>query len=131
MMEQKLIEEEVAKRVQELVEKRVAEELERRKEEIEAEVKRRVEEAKKQMEEELMAELERQRLREIENKRLKEVEDDHQCCELWREQEEVSKCFLNGFNAQSRAMSLLYVALYCSRHGLILTHTHIIASALA
>ena len=72
-MEEKLIEEEVARRVEELVAKRVEEELEKRKDEIEAEVKRRVEEAKKIMEKQMLQELEQQREAEIEAQKRKEV----------------------------------------------------------
>lgn len=72
-LEEKLIEEEVARRVEELVAKRVEEELERRKDEIEAEVLRRVEEAKRIMEKQMLEELEQQREAELEAQRLKEV----------------------------------------------------------
>ncbi len=75
-LEEKLIEEEVARRVEELVAKRVEEELEKRKEEIEAEVLRRVEEAKRIMEKEMLEEMERQRAAETEAQRLKEVKRD-------------------------------------------------------
>ena len=53
-IEEKLIEEETARRVEELVAKRVEEELEKRKDEIEREVLRRVEEAKRIMEKQLL-----------------------------------------------------------------------------
>jgi len=72
-MEQRLIEEETAKRLEEMVNKRVEEELEKRKEEIEAEVLRRVEEAKREMEKGLMEEMERRRLLQIEEERKREV----------------------------------------------------------
>ena len=72
-MEEKLIEEEVARRVEELVAKRVEEELEKRKDEIEAEVLRRVEEAKRIMEKQMLQELEKQREAELEAQKLKEV----------------------------------------------------------
>lgn len=75
-MDEKLIEEEVARRVEQLVAKRVVEELEKRKEEIEAEVQRRIEEAKRIMEKQLMEEMERQRQAEMEAQRKKEVKWD-------------------------------------------------------
>lgn len=75
-MEEKLIEEEVARRVEELVAQRVEAELERRKEEIEAEVMRRVEEAKKTLEKQMMEEMERQRAAELEAQAKKEVKYD-------------------------------------------------------
>ena len=73
-MEQKLVEEEVARRVEELVAKRVEEELEKRREEIEEEVKRRVEEAKSIMEKQMLEEMGRKRQAELEAQRLKEVQ---------------------------------------------------------
>lgn len=72
-LEEKLIEEEVAKRVEALVAQRVQEELERRKDEIEEEVRRRVDEAKAEMERQMMAELEKQRLAEEMKRRQQEV----------------------------------------------------------
>lgn len=75
-MEEKLIEEEVARRVEQLVSKRVEEELEKRKEEIEAEVERRIEVAKRIMEKELLEEMERKRQAELEAQRIKEVKCD-------------------------------------------------------
>lgn len=70
-VEQKMVEEEAAKRIEELVQKRVEEELEKRKEEIEAEVQRRVEEAKRAMERQMMEEMEwrQAKLREEEKRR--------------------------------------------------------------
>ena len=73
-MEEKIIEEEVAKRVEELVAKRVEEELEKRKDEIEAEVLRRVEEAKRIMEKQMLEEMEKQREAELVAQRQKEVQ---------------------------------------------------------
>lgn len=72
-LEEKLIEEEVAKRVESLVAERVQQELERRKDEIEAEVMRRVEEAKRVMEKEMLEEMERKRQAEIQAQKQKEV----------------------------------------------------------
>ena len=72
-MEEKYIEDEVARRVEELVAKRVEEELMRRKDEIDREVLRRVEEAKVQLEKQMLEEFERQRQEEIESQRQKEV----------------------------------------------------------
>jgi len=90
-MEEKLIEEEVARRVEEIVAKRVEEEMEKRKEEIEAEVLRRIEDAKRAMEAEMLAELERKRQAELKAQQIKEVQLDdrqcdshvHWCCSLW------------------------------------------------
>jgi len=73
-MEEKLIEEEVARRVEAIVAKRVEEEMEKRKEEIEAEVLRRIEDAKRAMEAEMLAELERKRQAELKAQQIKEVE---------------------------------------------------------
>jgi len=73
-MEEKLIEEEVARRVEEIVAKRVEEEMEKRKEEIEAEVLRRIEDAKQAMEAEMLAELERKRQAELKAQQIKEVQ---------------------------------------------------------
>jgi len=72
-MEEKLIEEEVARRVEAIVAKRVEEEMEKRKEEIEAEVLRRIEDAKRAMEAEMLAELERKREAELKAQQIKEV----------------------------------------------------------
>jgi len=72
-MEEKLIEEEVARRVEAIVAKRVEEEMEKRKEEIEAEVLRRIEDAKHAMEAEMLAELERKRQAELKAQQIKEV----------------------------------------------------------
>jgi len=72
-MEEKLIEEEVARRVEAIVAKRVEEEMEKRKEEIEAEVLRRIEDAKRAMEAEMLAELERKRQAELKAQQIKEV----------------------------------------------------------
>lgn len=72
-IEEKLIEEETARRVEELVAKRVEEELEKRKDEIEREVLRRVEEAKRIMEKQLLEELERQRQAELAAQKAREV----------------------------------------------------------
>ena len=72
-MEEKLIEEEVARRVEAIVAKRVEEEMEKRKEEIEAEVLRRIEDAKQAMEAEMLAELERKRQAELKAQQIKEV----------------------------------------------------------
>jgi len=72
-MEEKLIEEEVARRVDTIVKQRVEEELERRQGEIEAEVRRRVEEAKAVMERQMLEELERERQRRIEEEKIKQV----------------------------------------------------------
>lgn len=72
-IEEKLIEEETARRVEELVAKRVEEELEKRKDEIEREVLRRVEEAKRIMERQLLEELERQRQAELAAQKAREV----------------------------------------------------------
>lgn len=72
-IEEKLIEEETARRVEELVAKRVEEELEKRKDEIEREVLRRVEEAKRIMERQLLEELERQRQAEVAAQKAREV----------------------------------------------------------
>lgn len=90
-MEEKLIEEEVARRVEAIVAKRVEEEMEKRKEEIEAEVLRRIEDAKHAMEAEMLAELERKRQAELKAQQIKEVQfDDRLCdrdvrwtCSLW------------------------------------------------
>jgi len=73
-MEEKLIEEEVARRVEAIVAKRVEEEMEKRKEEIEAEVLRRIEDAKQAMEAEMLAELERKRQAELKAQQIKEVQ---------------------------------------------------------
>ena len=75
-MEEKLIEEEVARRVEALVAQRVEAELERRKEEIEAEVMRRVEEAKRTLEKQMMEEMERQRAAELQAQAVKQVKWD-------------------------------------------------------
>ncbi len=75
-LEEKLIEEEVAKRVESLVAQRVEEELEKRKDEIEQEVLRRVEEAKRIMEKQMLEEMERQRQAEMEIQKKKEVKCD-------------------------------------------------------
>lgn len=72
-IEEKLIEEETARKVEELVAKRVEEELEKRKDEIEREVLRRVEEAKRIMEKQLLEELERQRQAELAAQKAREV----------------------------------------------------------
>ena len=72
-IEEKLIEEEPARRLEELVAKRVEEELEKRKDEIEREVLRRVEEAKRIMEKQLLEELERQRQAELAAQKAREV----------------------------------------------------------
>ena len=72
-MEERLIEEEVAKRVEALVAQRVAEELEKRKDEIEAEVLRRVDEAKQEMEKQMLEEMEQKREAEIQARIKKEV----------------------------------------------------------
>ena len=72
-LEEKLIEEEVAKRVEALVAERVEQELEKRKDEIEAEVLRRVDKAKRIMEKQMLEEMEKQREAEVEAQRLKEV----------------------------------------------------------
>lgn len=72
-IEEKLIEEETARRVEELVAKRVEEELEKRRDEIEREVLRRVEEAKRIMERQLLEELERQRHAELQAQKAREV----------------------------------------------------------
>jgi len=93
-MEEKLIEEEVARRVEAIVAKRVEEEMEKRKEEIEAEVLRRIEDAKRAMEAEMLAELERKRQAELKAQQIKEVQlvdrlcaadddDVHWSCSLW------------------------------------------------
>jgi len=90
-MEEKLIEEEVARRVEEIVAKRVEEEMEKRKEEIEAEVLRRIEDAKRAMEAEMLAELERKRQDELKAQQIKEVNlvdrvydgGVHWSCSLW------------------------------------------------
>ncbi|EMP39491.1 Arginine and glutamate-rich protein 1 [Chelonia mydas] len=74
-IEEKLIEEETARRVEELVAKRVEEELEKRKDEIEREVLRRVEEAKRIMEKQLLEELERQRQAELAAQKAREAEE--------------------------------------------------------
>jgi len=73
-MEEKLIEEEVARRVEAVVAKRVEEEMEKRKEEIEAEVLRRIEDAKRAMEAVMLAELERKRQAELKEQQIKEVQ---------------------------------------------------------
>ena len=80
-MEEKLIEEEVARRVEEIVAKRVEEEMEKRKEEIEAEVLRRIEDAKRAMEAELLAELERKRQAELKAQQIKEVQLADRLCD--------------------------------------------------
>ncbi len=72
-IEERLIEEETARRVEELVAKRVEEELEKRKDEIEREVLRRVEEAKRIMEKQLLEELEKQRQAELFAQKAREV----------------------------------------------------------
>lgn len=72
-IEERLIEEETARRVEELVARRVEEELEKRREEIEREVLRRVEEAKRIMEAQLLQELERQRHAELNAQKAREV----------------------------------------------------------
>lgn len=72
-IEQKLVEEETARRIEVMVQKRVEEELEKRKEEIEADVLRRVEEAKKIMEKEMMEEMEKRRLILLEEEKKREV----------------------------------------------------------
>lgn len=72
-IEQKLVEEETARRIEIMVQKRVEEELEKRKEEIEADVLRRVEEAKKIMEKEMMEEMEKRRLVLLEEEKKREV----------------------------------------------------------
>lgn len=72
-IEERLIEEETARRVEELVAKRVEEELEKRKDEIEREVLRRVEEAKRIMEKQLLEELEKQRQAELAAQKAREV----------------------------------------------------------
>ncbi|KAA8588436.1 hypothetical protein FQN60_001630 [Etheostoma spectabile] len=74
-IEEKLIEEETARRVEELVAKRVEEELEKRKDEIEREVLRRVEEAKRIMERQLLEELEKQRQAELAAQKAREEEE--------------------------------------------------------
>lgn len=75
-MEQKIVEEETAKRIEVLVNKRVEEELEKRKEEIEAEVLRRVEEAKKEMQREMMLEMERRKQQLLDEEKRREVLDN-------------------------------------------------------
>lgn len=72
-MEEKLIEEEVARRVDSIVKQRVEEELSKRQDEIEAEVSRRVEEAKQAMEKQMLAEFEKERQQRIEEQKLQEV----------------------------------------------------------
>jgi len=72
-MEEKLIEEEVARRVDAIVKQRVEEELSRRQDEIEAEVARRVEEAKQEMEKQMLIELEKQKQERIEEQKRQEV----------------------------------------------------------
>lgn len=72
-MEQRLVEEETAKRIEEMVKKRVEEELEKRKEEIEQEVLRRIEEAKREMEKEMMEEMERRRQVLLEEEKKRQV----------------------------------------------------------
>lgn len=72
-MEQKLIEEQTAKRIEETVNQRVQEELDKRKDEIENEVLRRIEEAKKAMEAEMMKEIEKRRLELLEEEQKREV----------------------------------------------------------
>lgn len=72
-IEERLIEEETARRVEELVARRVEEELEKRRDEIEREVLRRVEEAKRIMEAQLLQELERQRHAELNAQKAREV----------------------------------------------------------
>jgi len=80
-MEEKLIEEEVARRVEAIVAKRVEEEMEKRKEEIEAEVLRRIEDAKRAMEAEMLAELERKRQAELKAQQIKEVQLVDRLCD--------------------------------------------------
>ncbi|XP_008061681.2 arginine and glutamate-rich protein 1 [Carlito syrichta] len=87
-IEEKLIEEETARRVEELVAKRVEEELEKRKDEIEREVLRRVEEAKRIMEKQLLEELERQRQAELAAQKAREEEERAKREELERILEE-------------------------------------------
>ncbi|XP_043927893.1 arginine and glutamate-rich protein 1 [Protopterus annectens] len=87
-IEEKLIEEETARRVEELVAKRVEEELEKRKDEIEREVLRRVEEAKRIMEKQLVEELERQRQAELAAQKAREEEEREKREELERILEE-------------------------------------------
>lgn len=72
-MEEKLIEEEVARRVDAIVKQRVEEELSKRQNEIEAEVQRRVEEVKLRMEKQMLEELEKERQQRIEQQKQKEV----------------------------------------------------------
>ena len=72
-MEEKLIEEEVARRVEELVATRVSAELERRRGDIEAEVERRMEQIKRAMERQMLEELEKQREAELEAQKVAEV----------------------------------------------------------
>ena len=81
-MEERLIEEEVAKRVEALVAQRVAEELEKRKDEIEAEVLRRVDEAKREMEQQMLEEMEQKREAEILAQKKKEVGLDTMCARM-------------------------------------------------
>ena len=75
-MEEKLIEEEVAKRVDAIVKQRVEEELSKRQAEIEAEVQRRVDEVKQKMEKQMLEELEKERQHRIEQQKLQEVKCD-------------------------------------------------------
>ena len=82
-MEERLIEEEVAKRVESLVAQRVAEELEKRKDEIEAEVLRRVDEAKREMEKHMLQEMEAKREAELLAQKEKEVGLDAMCWCVW------------------------------------------------
>ena len=72
-MEERLIEEEVSKRVEKLVAERVAEQLESRSDEIEIEVLRRVEVAKKLLEKEMLAELQKKKENELLQQHQKEV----------------------------------------------------------
>ena len=72
-LEQRVVEEEAAKRIEEMVKKRVEEELEKRKDEIDAEVEKRVEEAKRLMEAQMMEELERRRQIQLEAEKKREV----------------------------------------------------------
>jgi len=86
-MEEKLIEEEVARRVEAIVAKRVEEEMEKRKEEIEAEVLHRIEDAKRAMEAEMLEELERKHRDELKAQQIKEVQLVDRLCDgdmCWR-----------------------------------------------
>lgn len=71
--EQKLIEEETARRVEGMVAKRVEEEIAKRKDEIDSEVLRRVEEAKQIMEKQMLEEFEKRRQEHLEEQQIKEV----------------------------------------------------------